>query len=188
MAVRREYENANLPDYENPDIKERHKAEKLFMEDIKKREFATGKNLEVKLKHFSPGDTSVRIGYEAEKLSLGKMPIWYLQALGSMTPEEVLIFKEAHRDEMTLNELISLDLLMGTYMGDERCVNRFWELQKAMMSKKTVINEVSQTIVKPNSVMNDILDSIEQNLPEAEVSEVPQKVSPTRTKKPKAKK
>lgn len=186
MSVRKEYEDANLPDYENPDIKERHQAEKLFVEDIEKREFATGKNLEVKLKHFTPGNTAVRIGYEAEKLSLGKMPIWYLQALGSMSPKEAMEFAEAHKDEMTLNELISYDLLMGTYQGDEKCVNRFWELQKAMMSKKTVINEVSQTVVKPNSVMNDILDSIEQNLPEAEVMEKPKKVS--RTKKPKSKK
>lgn len=184
MAIRKEYKDANLPDYENPDIKERHKAEQLFLEDIKKREFATGKNLEVKLKHFSPGNTSVRIGYEAEKLSLGKMPIWYLQALGSMTPEEVLEFKEAHKHEMTLNELISLDLLMGTYRGDERCVNRFWELQKAMMSKKTVINEVNQTVVKPNSVMNDILDGIEQGLAEGEV--IPPKTSaPKKSKKSK---
>ena len=182
MAIRKEYEEANLPDYENPDIKERHKAEQLFLEDIEKREFATGKTLDVKLKHFSPGNTSVRIGYEAEKLSLGKMPIWYLQALGSMSPQEAVEFKDAHKDEMTLNELISYDLLMGTYQGDEKCVNRFWELQKAMMSKKTVINEVSQTVVKPNSVMNDILDSIEQNLSEGVVVEDTPKKSKKRKK------
>lgn len=183
MAIRKEYEGANLPDYENPDLAERHEAEQLFIEDIEKREFATGKTLEVKMKHFSPGNTAVRIGYEAEKLSLGKMPIWYLQALGSMSPQEAVEFKDAHKDEMTLNELISYDLLMGTYQGDEKCVNRFWELQKAMMSKKTVINEVNQTVVKPNSVMNDILDSIQQNLSEGQVVEKPEPKKRKRTKK-----
>jgi fructose-specific component phosphotransferase system IIB-like protein len=44
----------------------------------------------------------------------------------------------------------------------------FWDLQKTLMGKKTVINEIHQSVKRPDSIMSDILADIESNAMEAE--------------------
>lgn len=113
---------------------------------------------------------------------MGKLPIWYLQAIGSMTIEEKRAFEEKNKKDLTINEIIAGQLLDDVLEKDEDATKLFWDLQKTMMSKKTVINEIHQTIKKPDSIMSDILAGIETEVMEAETRPPKAKI----TKKPKA--
>ena len=108
-------------------------------------------------------------GYpEKDKVDMGKLPIWYLQAIGSMTIEEKRAFEEQNKKDLTINEIIAGQLLDGVLEKDEDATKLFWDLQKTLMGKKTVINEIHQTIKRPDSIMSDILADIETNAMEAE--------------------
>ncbi len=185
--MRKEYKKANLPDYENPDLVQERKNEKEFVEKLKKREKATGRKLDIgvsvnpqakkKKKEVARTINGVknqrlermplRLAYQKNKVDLGKLPIWYLQAIGSMSLEERDEFIKNNKKDLTINELIANDLLDGVLHKDKLSIEMFWNLQKTLIGKKTVINEIHQT-VKPNSVMNDILADIEEHAMEAE--------------------
>lgn len=187
--MRKEYEKSGLPDYENPDLVEETRKEKEFVEDIKKREKKTNRKLDIGVS-VNPAEKGVakrkidginnqrfermplRLAYEKEKVDLGKLPIWYLQAIGSMTIDEKNEFIKNNKKDLTINEIIATDLLDDVLEKDEKALARFWDLQKTLMGKKTVINEIHQT-VKPNSVMNDILADIEKEAMLAETKAVP---------------
>ena len=185
--MRKEYKKANLPDYENPDLVQEKKNEKEFVEKLEKREKATGRKLDIgvsvnpqakkRKKEVARTINGVnnqrlermplRLAYQKNKVDLGKLPIWYLQAIGSMSLEERDEFIKNNKKDLTINELIANDLLDGVLHKDKLSIEMFWNLQKTLIGKKTVINEIHQT-VKPNSVMNDILADIEEHAMEAE--------------------
>lgn len=188
--MRKEYEKANLPDYENPDLKKEKKKEKEFINKLHKQEKKTGRELDMGIRSTKTNKEKavsrkidgvenqrfqrmpLRIAYEKDKIDLGKLPIWYLQAIGSMTVDEKNKFIEENKKDLTINELIATDLLDGVLEKDEKAVEMFWNLQKTLIGKKTVINEIHQT-VKPDSVMSDILADIEANAMEVENKPVP---------------
>lgn len=192
--MRKEYEKSGLPDYENPDLNAEKKKEKEFVKKLEEREKATGRKLDIGVKSLKNNKEKavsrkingvnnqrfermpLRIAYEKNKVDLGKLPIWYLQAIGSMTIEERNIFVENNKKDLTINEIIANDLLDGVLEKDDDCVKLFWDLQKTLMGKKTVINEIHQT-VKPNSVMNDILANIEEEAMEAEARTEPKPIA-----------
>lgn len=200
--MRKEYEKSGLPDYENPDLNTEKKKEKEFVKKLEEREKATGRKLDIGVR--SPKKNKdkavsrringvnnqrlermpLRLAYQKDKIDMGKLPIWYLQAIGSMTLEEKDEFLEKNKKDLTINELIATDLLEGVLGRDDDAVKMFWDLQKTMMSKKTVINEIHQTIKKPDSIMSDILANIETEVMEAETTAPPPKAKIT--KKPKA--
>ncbi len=185
--MRKEYKKANLPDYENPDLVQEKKNEKEFVEKLEEREKATGRKLDIgvsvshqakkKKKEVARTINGVknqrlermplRLAYQKNKVDLGKLPLWYLQAIGSMSLEERDEFIKNNKKDLTINELIANDLLDGVLHKDKLSIEMFWNLQKTLIGKKTVINEIHQT-VKPNSVMNDILADIEEHAMEAE--------------------
>lgn len=185
--MRKEYEKSGLPDYENPDLKAEKKNEKEFVEKLEKREKATGRKLDIGVASARKGEVKrtingvknqriermpLRLAYQKQKIDLGKLPIWYLQAIGSMTIEEKNEFIEKNKKDLTINELIATDLLDGVLEKDDKAVEMFWNLQKTLIGKKTVVNEIHQT-VKPDSVMSDILADIEANAMEVESKPVP---------------
>lgn len=200
--MRKEYEKSGLPDYENPDLNAEKKKEKEFVKKLEEREKATGRKLDIGVR--SPKKNKdkavsrringvnnqrlermpLRLAYQKDKIDMGKLPIWYLQAIGSMTLEEKDEFIKKNKKDLTINELIATDLLEGVLEKDEDATKMFWDLQKTMMSKKTVINEIHQTIKKPDSIMSDILANIETEVMEAETTAHPPKAKIT--KKPKA--
>lgn len=200
--MRKEYEKSGLPDYENPDLNAEKKKEKEFVKKLEEREKATGRKLDIGVR--SPKKNKdkavsrkingvnnqrlermpLRLAYQKDKIDMGKLPIWYLQAIGSMTLEEKDEFIKKNKKDLTINELIATDLLEGVLEKDEDATKMFWDLQKTMMSKKTVINEIHQTIKKPDSIMSDILANIETEVMEAETTARPPKAKIT--KKPKA--
>ena len=196
--MRKEYEKTGLPDYENPDLNAEKKKEKEFIEKIHEREEQTGRELNVGvrsqkqekavsrtingIKNQRLEKMPLRIAYQKNKIDLGKLPIWYLQAIGSMTIEEKNEFIEKNKKDLTINELIATDLLDDVLEKDEKAVEMFWNLQKTLIGKKTVINEIHQT-VRPDSVMSDILANIEADAMEAEAKTSQPKPKP----KPKGK-
>ena len=157
--MRKEYEKSGLPDYENPDLNAEKKKEKEFVKKLEEREKATGRKLDIGVR--SPKKNKdkavsrringvnnqrlermpLRLAYQKDKIDMGKLPIWYLQAIGSMTLEEKDEFIKKNKKDLTINELIATDLLEGVLEKDEDATKMFWDLQKTMMSKKTVINE-----------------------------------------------
>lgn len=198
--MRKEYEKSGLPDYVNPDMNAEKKKEKEFIEKLEEREKTTGRKLDIGVRssnskknkevsrkingvdHQRIERMPLRIAYQKNKIDMGKMPIWYLQAIGSMTLDEKDEFIEKNKKDLTINELIATDLLEGVIEKDENAVKMFWDLQKTLMGKKTVINEIHQTVKKPDSIMSDILAGIETEVMEAETR--PSKAE--NTKKPKA--
>ncbi len=185
--MRKEYEKSGLPDYENPDLNAEKKKENEMIEKIKKAEKRTGRKLDIGVK-VHPKQTKkevartisgvknqrlegmpLRIAYQKNKVDLGKLPLWYLQAIGSMSIEERDEFVKKNKKDLTINELIANDLLDGVLKKDKLSLELFWNLQKTLIGKKTVINEIHQT-VKPDSVMSDILADIETKAMEAETS------------------
>jgi hypothetical protein len=184
--MRKEYEKAGLPDYENPDINAEKAKEKEFIEKIEEREKATGRKLDIGVKSRKGNkekavsrtingvknqrfeNMPLRIAYQKDKVDMGKLPIWYLQAIGSMTVEEKRAFEEQNKKDLTINEIIAGQLLDGVLEKDADATKLFWDLQKTLMGKKTVINEIHQTIKRPDSIMSDILADIETNAMEAE--------------------
>lgn len=184
--MRKEYEKAGLPDYENPDMNAEKAKEKEFIEKIEEREKATGRKLDIGVKSLKNNkekavsrtingvknqrfeNMPLRIAYQKDKVDMGKLPIWYLQAIGSMTIEEKRAFEEQNKKDLTINEIIAGQLLDGVLEKDEDATKLFWDLQKTLMGKKTVINEIHQTIKRPDSIMSDILADIETNAMEAE--------------------
>lgn len=189
--MRKEYEQAGLPDYINPNAQEEHDNAKAFEKKLHEREKEVGRELNLgvsvsgreKAKKKTIGGVKnqrfermpLRIAYEKKKIDLGKLPIWYLQAIGSMTVAEKNEFIKNNQKDLTINEIIATDLLDDVLEKDKDALKMFWDLQKTLMGKKTVINEIHQT-VKPNSVMNDILADIEKNAMDAEtISEKPKK-------------
>ena len=200
--MRKEYEKSGLPDYVNPDLNAEKKKEKEFVKKLEEREKATGRKLDIGVRSLKNNKEKavsrkingvnnqrlermpLRLAYQKDKIDMGKLPIWYLQAIGSMTLEEKDEFLEKNKKDLTINELIATDLLEGVLEKDEDATKMFWDLQKTMMSKKTVINEIHQTIKKPDSIMSDILANIETEVMEAETTASPPKAKIT--KKPKA--
>lgn len=198
--MRKEYEKSGLPDYENPDMNAEKEKEKEFIKKIEKREKETGRKLDIGIR--SPKNNRdkavsrtingiknqrlesmpLRLAYQKDKIDMGKLPIWYLQAIGSMTIEEKRAFEEKNKKDLTINEIIAGQLLDDVLEKDEDATKLFWDLQKTMMSKKTVINEIHQTIKKPDSIMSDILAGIENEVMEAETRPPKAKI----TKKPQA--
>lgn len=197
--MRKEYEKSGLPDYENPDMNAEKQKEKEFVEKLEKREEETGRKLDIGVRSVKNNkekavsrtingmksqrfeNMPLRLAYQKDKVDMGKLPIWYLQAIGSMTVEEKHEFEQNNKKDLTINEIIAGQLLDDVISRDKDAVKMFWDLQKTLMSKKTVINEIHQTIKRPDSIMSDILAGIEDEVMEAE------KVPPAKVKsKPKA--
>ena len=184
--MRKEYEKAGLPDYENPDMNAEKAKEKAFVKKLEEREKKTGRKLDIGVNSVKKNkekavsrtihgvknqrleDMPLRIAYQKDKVDMGKLPIWYLQAIGSMTPKEKREFVDKNKDDLTINELIASQLLDDVLEKNNDAIKMFWDLQKTLMGKKTVINEIHQTVKRPDSIMSDILADIESNAMEAE--------------------
>lgn len=164
VSMRDEYKETGLPDLPNPSLVERRKEEQKVVDDIKKREEETGMELEVVVADRPEIKMPVRVAYQQEKIDLGKLPIWYLQAMGSMTMEEYNTFLKEHHKDLTLNELIASDFIAKVLNKDASATERFWRLQEKLLNRQQVIQQVNNITVKPDAVMTDLLNGIEAEL------------------------
>lgn len=164
VDMRKEYEQSGLPDLPNPDLKQVRKEEKKMMEKIKQREEETGMEVVVEVPNRPEVRLPVRVAYEQDKVDLGKLPLWYLQALGSMTMKEYNEFMKQYSDELTINELIASDFIAKVLNKDATATERFWRLQEKLLNKPQIIQQVNLAQVKPDAVMSDLLDAIGEKL------------------------
>ena len=162
--MRKEYEQSGLPDLPNPDLKQVRKEEKKMMEKIKQREEETGMEVVVEVPNRPEVRLPVRVAYEQDKVDLGKLPLWYLQALGSMTMKEYNEFMKQYSDELTINELIASDFIAKVLNKDATATERFWRLQEKLLNKPQIIQQVNLAQVKPDAVMSNLLDAIGEKL------------------------
>ena len=162
--MRKEYEQSGLPDLPNPNLKEVREKEKKMMKKIKDREEETGMEVVVELADRPGVKLPVRVAYEQDKVDLGKLPLWYLQALGSMTMKEYNEFMKQYSDELTINELIASDFIAKVLNKDATATERFWRLQEKLLNKPQIIQQVNLAQVRPDAVMSDLLDAIGEKL------------------------
>ena len=145
-------------------VNERKEGEREFVAKIEEREAATGRQLEVVADVDREIKMPLKVLYEQEKIDVGKMPIWYLQALGSMTIKEYNEFVKSNSDKLNINEIAASDLLQGVIQHDAVAVARFWDLQKTLLKSKNVIQQVNQINIGRDAAVKNIMDDISDRL------------------------
>lgn len=145
-------------------IATRKREEAEFVEKVKEREEITGRKLEVVADENRDVKLPLKVLYEQEKLDVGRMPIWYLQALGSMTIKEYNEFVKSNSDKLNINEIAASDLLQGVISHDAVAVARFWDLQKTLLKSKNVIQQVNQINIGRDAAVKNIIDDIADGL------------------------
>ena len=125
-------------------VKENKVLEGEFLDKVHERERATGRELEVVADAERDMKLPLKVLYEQDKIDVGKLPIWYLQALGSMTIREYNEFVKSNSDKLNINEIAASDLLSGVIAKDAVAVARFWDLQKTLLKSKNVIQQINQ--------------------------------------------
>lgn len=145
-------------------IKENKVLEAEFVEKVHEREVATGRKLEVVADAERDIKLPLKVLYEQDKIDLGKLPVWYLQALGSMTMKEYNEFVKTHQTELNINEIIASDLLTGVLNKDATATARFWDIQKTLLKSKNVIQQVNQFNFGRDDAVKNIMNDIEAGL------------------------
>lgn len=163
-SMRKEYEQSGLPDLPNPNLPAVKEEQKKVMKDIEEREDRIGRELEVVVDKRPTVKLPVRVAYQQDKVDLGKLPLWYLQALGSMTMAEYNEFMKKYSNELTINELIASDFIAKVLNKDATATERFWRLQEKLLNKPQIIQQINISQVKPDAVMSDLLDAIGEKL------------------------
>lgn len=116
-----------------------------------------------------------RLAYEDSKVNVGRLPVWYLNALGSMNEKELNDFIRTYNEELSINEVIAINLLKGAKGGKKEDVDRFWNLQMKMLNKTNVQMNFNMA-QKPDSVVTSLLDDIAdkiQNASEGKIVDTP---------------
>lgn len=172
------YENIGLDTIQDQDpardLVQRHEdaiveeqAEKLTTEE-------TGVELvhesENKLENGDRVRISSKVAFQESKVALGRLPVWYLNALGSMSEDELKDFERTYSADLSMNELIALNLLKKARWGETEAVDKFWNIQMKLLNKTNVVNQVNVSIQKPDSVVTDLLDTIAKNIKEGDVA------------------
>lgn len=145
---------------------------------LKSREEEKNVELEVVADESRGIKMPLRVIYEQEKIDVGRMPIWYLQALGSMTIKEYNDFVKSNSDRLNINEIAASDLLSGVIKKDAVAVARFWDLQKTLLKSKNVIQQINNISITQDTAIKNLMDDIQEGL-----FTQPQKSSPKLTKR-----
>lgn len=108
-----------------------------------------------------------RIAFQDQKVAMGRLPIWFLNALGSMSERELDAFLDEYADEMSINEKAALNLIQGVRDGNKKALEVFWNIQLKLLNKTNVINQVNVSIQKPDAVVSNLLDEIASKIKKA---------------------
>lgn len=162
--------NTDVPE---PELEQLHIDERNNEQAIQEAQEETGvvlKNVATKkLKNGTPVEITNKVAFEESKVSLGRLPIWYLNALGSMTKNELEDFEAEYADDMSANEIIALNLIKGAMRGENRDTDRFWNIQQRLLNKTNVVNQINLQVQKPDAVVTELLDNITKKIKEADV-------------------
>lgn len=141
-----------------------HEHRKKAVKDIEETEAETGVVLKnetsVKTENGKRLELTNRVAFEEQKVNMGRLPIWLVNAIGSMTPSELSQFRTQYRDELSINELITLDFMDKVQLGDKDAVKAFWDIQLKMMNKTNIQNQINIAVNKPDAVVSNLLDEI----------------------------
>ena len=167
------YERLGLQtNIQEADIVQKHIDEEIQVEAEEQASKETGVVLKHKtsnkLKNGEELEITAKTAFEESKVNLGRLPIWYLNALGSMTEDELEDFERDYNGKLSLNEIIALNLLKGARRGENRDVDRFWNIQQKLLGKTNVVNQINVSVQKPDSVVTELLDNITQKIKDAD--------------------
>lgn len=109
-----------------------------------------------------------RIAFEDSKVNMGRLPVWYLNALGSMNEKELDEFIKKYNEDLSINECIAINLLRGAKQGKKEDVDRFWNIQMKMLNK-TNVNMNFNVDNKPDAVVTSLLDDIAKKIQDGNV-------------------
>lgn len=147
-----------------PDVSKMHKESDAMVEELRDREADKGTELQVLVDEGRDVKLPLRVLYEQKKLDYGKSPLWFLQALGSMSLEELREFLTENEGALTANEIAASDLILGVVKKDSVSVERFWRLQEKMLSNKSIQQQVNNIVISSDSAIKSQLDAISSNL------------------------
>lgn len=132
---------------------------------IQAREEETGRDLEIIVDEAREGlKLPLRVLYEQKKASYSKSPLWFLQALGALSLEELSQFLKDYRSELSANEIAASDLLLGVIKKDEIATARFWKLQEKMLNSKAIQSQVNNIVIASDSAVKKQMDAISDGL------------------------
>lgn len=148
----------------NSAIAEYHEESNAMVSKLEER--MEEKNVELEVVADADRDIKLplRVLYEQNKIDVGRMPIWYLQALGSMTIKEYNEFVKSNSDQLNINEIAASDLLQGVIKKDAVAVARFWDLQKTLLKSKNVIQQINNISITQDTAVKNLMDDIEKGL------------------------
>ena len=159
---------------EEPDLVQVHEDRNVEVLAEELTEDQTGTSLkhvtENKLANGERFEITAKTAFQESKVALGRLPIWYLNALGSMTENELKDFEKEYAKELSLNEIVALNLLKKARWGDKEATDKFWNIQMKLLNKTNVQNQINVSIQKPDSVVTDLLDNITKKIKEADVN------------------
>lgn len=142
-----------------------HEEGNALIRKIRAREEQTGRDIEVIVDEAREGlKLPLRVLYEQKKVEYSKSPLWYLQALGALSLEELSNFLKDYRSQMTANEIAASDLILGVVKKDEVATARFWRLQEKMLNNKAIQSQVNNIVIASDSAVKKQLDAISDGL------------------------
>lgn len=106
---------------------------------------------------------------DKNNISLGKLPIWYLQAMGVLGVDKLKRYAYLMGEDLPITEKIAMDLLLRTAEGDKEAQKIYWDLQKNLMKNPKILQQKEMS-VKPNAILESKMKAIEAEVLDAENS------------------
>lgn len=142
-----------------------HNEGDALIRKIRAREEQTGRDIEVIVDEAREGlKLPLRVLYAQKKVEYSRSPLWYLQALGALSLEELSAFLKDYRSELSANEIAASDLILGVVKKDEVATARFWRLQEKMLNNKSIQSQINNIVIASDSAVKKQLDAISDGL------------------------
>lgn len=106
---------------------------------------------------------------DKNNISLGKLPVWYLQAMGVLGVDKLKRYAHLMGEDLPITEKIAMDLLLRTAEGDKEAQKIYWDLQKNLMKNPKILQQKEMS-VKPNAILESKMKAIEAEVLDAENS------------------
>lgn len=125
---------------------------------------------EEKLKNGENIELPLRVSYAESKVKLSRLPVWFLNALGSLSISELDDFVARYKNELSVNERLAINLLNNAMAEDKDALNTFWQIQQKMLQKTNVANQINIAVTNKDSSVSKMLDDIASKIKDADVA------------------
>lgn len=119
---------------------------------------------EEKLENGEQVELPLRVAYTESKVKLSRLPVWFLNALGSLSIDELYEFRDKYKDEISVNELAAINLLDGVLAKDKEAVATFWQIQQKMLQRTNVANQINISVKGKDNTVSRMLDEISDKI------------------------